>query len=616
MEDSELLELIESRLSSSGDGDLLGAIDSKLSEGNRPETSMLESAVRGFSQGATLGFGDEIQAGIRAAKEALAKETIADITEDYQGFRDTERTKNREAREDNPWTYGLTEAGTGLTQGVSGLLKTGGAKIAPWAIGAAEGATAGYGYSEADTLAGDLGNTAIGAGFGAGFAHYAPKVAKGLGRMYRGIVNSRSTSAAKRFVKDLKAAGFTPEEAQKALKENPAMMAADLGTNLRNRAADVVTSPGAGGEELSDQLRQRTVDQLDRVEPFFLAKLGGEADQGFETLLRDHQKSLIAKAAPFYKKAREMPTRVTDSMRRVLDSADGQVALRRANELAERELVAFDQPGMNIQRLHYVGRALREMADEAERSGSKQTAAAMRRNANTIIDGLKEQNPAFRIAQKIYSDNKSVQDAFEEGVTAFRGNKMVKVDRINAMSEAEKQGFRSGLFQAIIEQAGNKPDGGDVIAYFRRPNIRKILKAAFGDAEDYRAFEKLVEQETQMFATDAVANRGSRTKPLLEFSQELANDAMASGGDLMTTLGRWGGKRLLNARSERFRNELAPLLGSRGDNILELLARRKNPASDYREILGLDAARVPVNPYAGIGFGRVPAPYLEMIGNE
>ena len=111
--------------------------------------SKSEAIVRGASQGATLGFGDEIQAAIRAGASKLTgdQRPVSDI---YTQLRDEERAANKAAQEANPKSYGAPEviasmpaymaggAGAGTIKGaaattaaVSGVQGTGTAEGSP-----------------------------------------------------------------------------------------------------------------------------------------------------------------------------------------------------------------------------------------------------------------------------------------------------------------------------------------------------------------------------------------------------------------------------------------------------------------------------------------------------
>lgn len=80
--------------------------------------SKSEAVARGFSQAATLGFGDEIQAAIRAAT-GMAGDPKKNFLENYRALRDQERGANTAASEENPWSYGGGAVVGSLPQGIA-----------------------------------------------------------------------------------------------------------------------------------------------------------------------------------------------------------------------------------------------------------------------------------------------------------------------------------------------------------------------------------------------------------------------------------------------------------------------------------------------------------------
>ena len=88
-----------------------------------PQMSRTESALRGFAQGASFGWADEMAAGSRLAEERdapLSQQTIMTPADASALFRDTlsrSREKLAEARASNPWTTGLSEVAGGIVSG-------------------------------------------------------------------------------------------------------------------------------------------------------------------------------------------------------------------------------------------------------------------------------------------------------------------------------------------------------------------------------------------------------------------------------------------------------------------------------------------------------------------
>ena len=137
--------------------------------------------VREALEGATLGLGDEIQAGISAlgakgvdkvqsllgGQEVLADKSLPEL---YTQSRDELRGEGKAFTQTNPKTALALELGGALTTGGGGAAKTLGKQglKALMKYGAKTGAAAGFGYSEKDSLPGLAVDTAVGAGMGAG----------------------------------------------------------------------------------------------------------------------------------------------------------------------------------------------------------------------------------------------------------------------------------------------------------------------------------------------------------------------------------------------------------------------------------------------------------------
>lgn len=141
--------------------------------------SKSEAALRGFSQGATLGFGDEIQ--------ALMRTIGSDQT--YTQLRDQERGANSAAAEANPGSYIAGNVAGSIPAGYAGLRSGAGALLAKQgAIGAATGA----GSSEAEDLSGIAGDAAKGAAIQAGTAG----AVRGLGNLPKATQTTAAMRAA------------------------------------------------------------------------------------------------------------------------------------------------------------------------------------------------------------------------------------------------------------------------------------------------------------------------------------------------------------------------------------------------------------------------------------
>jgi len=137
----------------SGD-DLAGGsfLDDPVPAAPPPEVGKVESFLRGASQGATLGFRDELVGAVESLFTGKS----------YEQARDESRANDKAAQEANPWTYTAGDlAGTGATMFIPGLGVAKGASLAANAAKAAiAGGIGGLGASEKGDIGGQLSDAA------------------------------------------------------------------------------------------------------------------------------------------------------------------------------------------------------------------------------------------------------------------------------------------------------------------------------------------------------------------------------------------------------------------------------------------------------------------------
>jgi hypothetical protein len=239
------------------------ALESLLAE----KPSQPASAFEGALQGASLGWGNKMEAGWKAlAKRLLPKSlggTNLPMGEQFKRDLAARRAYTTSAKEANPDTYFAAELAGGAIPGTVGTIATGGAGALPMAVG--QGALAGAGYSDADS-AGGLARDAL-VGGGVGLAGHA--IGSGLGAAMsrlRGFAASRVGQAASRA-----AAQASEEEAAKI-----ASLAGKYGGELQ-KGSRIGENLGRYGTKLSPA-EQAAADAVKaRVESGSLAALPGQA---------------------------------------------------------------------------------------------------------------------------------------------------------------------------------------------------------------------------------------------------------------------------------------------------------------------------------------------------
>lgn len=157
LSDAQLKALHSGDYSSLSDDELKSLHGGTSDEG----PGLVEALGRGFGQGGTLGFGEEIKA-------AVAHPSLGD---EYRHERDSVRQANAAAKEAHPWAYGAGQIAGGFVPSMVAAPLAGAAKVATGI-----GGLMGLGNSTADVTQGDVGGAAVDTGIGAATGYGLSKV--------------------------------------------------------------------------------------------------------------------------------------------------------------------------------------------------------------------------------------------------------------------------------------------------------------------------------------------------------------------------------------------------------------------------------------------------------
>ena len=240
-------------------------------------SGLLRTAI---GQGAGLGFGDEIEAGVRTGFGLLG---------DYSKTRDDIRGDVKDFAEENPMTALAAEIGGGLiTGGVGGARAAGtalGRKVLQKAgttglaagVGATEGAIAGVGSGETagGRVAGGLVGGTLGGGLGAAAPAAVNLVKSGVDRAAFGLGlktdDAINRAAERKAIQKLEDAGTSPEAVQKALDEQVEMGITDAiipdvaGESTRGLARASAAVSGEGRDIATKTLDERAANLGDEI---------------------------------------------------------------------------------------------------------------------------------------------------------------------------------------------------------------------------------------------------------------------------------------------------------------------------------------------------------------
>lgn len=264
--------------------------------------------VQGIGQGATLGFGEEIAAGLSAIMPQKGKSrSFKQIAEDYRRIRDEERARNAAAAEQNPGSYlAGNVAGSVALPGMAAAKTVGlGAKIATGAkVGAATGAAAGLGTGEGG-VADQLSSAAAGAAIGGTVGAAVPVAGAGVGKI---------KEAAGEFVKRL-------QPGVRSVKKDELQQMSAVINDMRRQYLEIARLPGQNSQtarELRElqsnireaekqfhflktqspsQYREMKVGQYERDIGEVVNRRQGAATTGTEDILRELERDAGSQAS-------------------------------------------------------------------------------------------------------------------------------------------------------------------------------------------------------------------------------------------------------------------------------------------------------------------------------
>jgi hypothetical protein len=541
-----------------------------------------ESLAQGIAQGATLGFHDEAAAALRAGTGEFFdkylgstlyglgvgtdggegsflerfkqyKEMAEDprsLGEKYQTALESQRGALEAARKEDPWTTGLGELAGGLVTGGAGAARAvagqgvakGTARLA--GAGAGIGGAAGYGMSEGDPLAAiafgepeDIKREAleagkaltVGAGVGAAGGAIVPGASAGLRALGRVVsrpftAKSRLTEVGRRQVaeaiqKDIDAGFITRDQAKQELASTPGMTLADLGPSTRALTETIATTPTVGGRKITEQLKQRSIDQYDRIMPEVSKALGRTgAPSMFHHHAQDIMKSAKDAADPMYKQAYATNVRVTRQMNDILHGTKtGKVGMNEANKLAKelrKKVPAIGKLGTfaSTERLDLIIQSMDDHVNKLFTGGKSKLGQAAKDLRNEFREIVYQANPALRDARQKWAGFAQSDEALKQGRRVFKDDFDFTAGEVRKMSEGERTYFRVGVLKEIENRLANKIDTADITQdLLHRRKVREALSVAFGSKEKFDGVMDLLGREAKMQQTFREATGNSRT---------------------------------------------------------------------------------------------------------
>lgn len=494
------------------------------------EIGRTEATYRGALQGGTFQFADEIHGLLGGDKEAA-------------------REKNRAAQGAYPDEFKAGKTAGAIGSGIgsaalTGPLGTGRTLISTMlrgaGLGGAEGALWGAGGGEG--LLEKSKEAAKYGGIGAGAGLAAPAIVaggaaagRGLTNLVGGAVNVGNKGRAYRAINDtLRKSGITGEEAVQTLNNASQMGQGRMrlmdatGLAGQRRASGIVRAGGDGAEEIAQFLRQRQLDQGDRVAGFI--------DDAFETrgtsaaMMKDQVKTNRKNVADtLFSNAAEdaAPVNVRDAVGQ-LDATIGQMSnsgIRPTNVVREfqklRSKLAGQTPDgspttlSDYESVLGLWREVRDDVANAFKNGNGALGEALKPIRDSLQAALEESSDLYRFATDNYREGSRVLDAFDEGAKMTRPSRAIdNINKLQGMTDQQRKAARIGYGDEMLKRIeGNASPTSNKAKPF---TSSKVMQETDALAKNPRQFADRIAIENDMWETQNRALGGSRTADNLE----------------------------------------------------------------------------------------------------
>lgn len=494
-----------------------------------------EGARALLGQGLGMGFGEEVEAGVRAP--------FSD--ESYKEIRDRLRAQQTQFGQDYPVTRTGLEIAGGLAMPV-GMVGLGakGAMSAGKSIlgtvgrgsltGAGAGAVAGAGTAkEIEDVPSNMLSSGI---LGGAVGGAAPTAINLTGKLVRNVVDglgySNATKVASRKLADiLDKENLTPDDAQAILEEYrrlglPSPVLADLGDNLRNLGFAAYAVPNKGKTATSRFLDERQTQLAERLVKGLEQKSGVQSGGkfGFD-YIDDLGKSQQRAAQTAYPKAYNVDINAVPFRKYIdrdvfKDAYENAVRLNNleAGNVGYMKLPALEQlrnaQFINTKVLHEIKKGLDAVIEKetdtitGKMTGYGSNVAKVKTEFNNLI---KYYNKDYAAANAKFAESAGLQSSYKKGLDYMKMDVKELESKLKKMKPAEKEAFRVGMLSEIKDNLSKFKGTDFTNSVFKSKRQQEALRFAFDSPAKYKEFAEQVKAQAELMKTYNRVRGGSKT---------------------------------------------------------------------------------------------------------
>jgi hypothetical protein len=632
------------------------------------ESGVATESVGAALQGLTLNLSDEGIGWVRSLFSDVPAQTAQMVSQ--VGIEATpqemggaiERLGLETYRQDFPGRAFASEIGGAIAPA---LLSRG--RTAPESLAMSTGKGTGLGFvSGAGAGEGTLGDRAEEGLFGAAMGFVATPAlqlaGRATGKAYRSVVDGMFASpnrlgkdAARDAIKSaLEADAGTVDQAIAIVlsKAGKPYSLADIGPNTRAYLDAANVLPGPGKQAAKEFLEKRDKGIAARLTSDIQDAFGSRASLFDEfNALKEARSDLGGK---LYKRALSKQIPVTTELTALLKRPSLEDAYNRGITIArergmpvpktrvENGKLMTDQgevTDIDTEFLHILKMGLDDVVftGKSPVSGIGSTALnSVKDTRAQFLNFIDRNNAAYKRARNYWAGETSAMDAMQMGRNFLRLDEDELAADIRKMSKSEKEAFRLGAMQNVLDRMGGAQMGETVTGavgnpardLIKNPRTVRLLGLTFDDKTVFNRFINRLEDETEMRLTSAQVLRGSQTAERTEAVSALRDRAVkelpadASLAAVITNALRRDLRGAEQQQLEATANEVARVLLERDPQKLQQIASQlqggntldvfRRLAPEFLPAIG----RAAIGPYAisSIAGGQAPAVSQAMPG--
>ena len=515
-------------------------------------------------------------------------------------------------------------------------------------IGAATGAVSGAGQAEGGVAERATG-AAIGAPLGAAGAGVGGVAGRVIGKGYKSMVDAMfkpperaGVESARQLLKEAIEAdvGDIDQAIGMILQRSGKPYAlADIGPNTRAYLDAASQLPGPGKKIAEDFLRQRDKGMLNRLTSDIQEAFGSRASFFDEfNALKEARSDLGSK---LYERAFRVEVPVNTELTNILKTPTAQSAYERAARIAADRNIPLPKvqitpdgrlvtakgdevKGINTEFLHFLKMGLDDVVftGKTPTSGIGRTELAGQKEVRQrLLNMIDRNNPAYKRARNYWVDDTAAMDAMQEGRNFLKADFDQLQSDLRKMSLSEREAFRLGAMQNLLDRIGGAETGQTVLTGSMRdakklldPRAQRMMRLTFpeGDVGD-QAFNKFIgnlQDELQMKVTSQSVLSGSQTAGRLEAMGKIKTEAARElpAGLSMTGLLMQAMRRDVGAMTDQQMRstaaELSRILTAQDPKVLDKISKELQ----QQTLMDVLRKRLPEVP-AALGRGMV-SPFL------